>query len=151
VAVGEDHRPGELLNAAALFAMFYFLTQYFQEVLGHSALKTGMAFLPLSIGILAAADLASAAVTRIGPRPMTMADTPLAAGGLYWLGQLNDHSTYAADVLHAMLALGAGLGLMFVPTASAAVTDLPNERAGLAGRFCSVPWSPRRRAGTPST
>jgi len=120
-----------LLNAAALFAMFYFLTQYFQEVLGYSALKTGLAFLPLSIGILAAAGLASAAVTRIGPRPMTMAGTPLAAGGLYWLGQLNDHSTYAADVLPAMLILAVGLGLMFVPTASAAVTDLPDERAGI--------------------
>ena len=120
-----------LLNAAALFAMFYFLTQYFQDVLGYSALKTGMAFLPLSIGILAAAGLASAAVTRIGPRPMTMAGTPLAAGGLYWLGQLTDHSTYAADVLPAMLVLAVGLGLMFVPTASAAVTDLPDERAGI--------------------
>jgi EmrB/QacA subfamily drug resistance transporter len=120
-----------LLNAAALFAMFYFLTQYFQEVLGYSALKTGLAFLPLSIGILAAAGLASAAVTRIGPRPMTMVGTPLAAGGLYWLGQLNDHSTYAADVLPAMVVLAVGLGLMFVPTASAAVTDLPDERAGI--------------------
>ena len=120
-----------LLNAAALFAMFYFLTQYFQEVLGYSALKTGMAFLPLSIGILAAAGLASAAVTRIGPRPMTMAGTPLAAGGLLWLGRLTAHSTYAADVLPAMIVLAVGLGLMFVPTAAAAVADLPEERSGI--------------------
>ena len=88
--------------------------------------------------MLAAAGLASAAVTRIGPRPMTMAGTPLAAGGLYWLGQLNDHSTYAADILPAMLVLAAGLGLMFVPTASAAVTDLPNERAGIGSGLLST-------------
>lgn len=120
-----------LLNAAALFAMFYFLTQYFQEVLGYSALKTGMAFLPLSIGILAAAGLASAVVTRVGPRPMTMAGTPLAAAGLVWLGRLTVHSTYTTDVLPAMIVLAVGLGLMFVPAASAAVTDLPEERSGI--------------------
>jgi predicted MFS family arabinose efflux permease len=119
------------LNAAALFSMFYFLTQYFQEVLGYSALKTGLAFLPLSIGILGAAGLASAAVSKVGPRPLTMAGVPLAAGALYWLGQLGVHSTYLTNVLPPMIVLAVGLGLMFVPTASAAVTDLPEASSGI--------------------
>jgi hypothetical protein len=120
-----------LLNAAALFAMFYFLTQYFQDVLELQRPEDRP-----GVPSPEHRDTGRGRPGLGGRHPHWPAADDHgrhASGGrgLYWLGQLTDHSTYAADVLPAMLVIAVGLGLMFVPTASAAVTDLPDERAGI--------------------
>lgn len=80
-----------LLIAAALFAMFYFLTQYLQNVKGYSTIRTGLAFLPLSVLIGVGAQVASMVVGRIGVRPLLLVGTAASTGGLAWLPDRRVH------------------------------------------------------------
>ena len=73
----------------SLFSMFFFVSLYMQQVLGYDALKAGLAYLPLAVGIIVSAGLASALVTRIGFKPMLIAGLLLTAGGLVWFAQVS--------------------------------------------------------------
>ena len=77
-----------LLLGMSLFSMFFFISLYLQEVLHYSPIKTGIAYLPLAIGIVISAGLASQVVTRIGFRPTLIAGLLLVAGGLVWFSRV---------------------------------------------------------------
>jgi EmrB/QacA subfamily drug resistance transporter len=121
-----------LLIAASLFAMFFFMTLYMQQVLGYSALKTGISYLPLAGGIIVSAGLASPLVTRFGFKPVLVAGLMLAAGGLLWLTQISVGGSYASDLLGPMMLSALGLGFAFVPMMVASVAGVENHEAGLA-------------------
>src|SRR6266702_4596405 len=104
-----------LCVGTAIFGMFFFLTVFMQAVWGYSALKTGVAYLPLTAAILVASGAAAQLVPRIGARPLLLAGSPAAAGGLYWLSRISEHGSYAGAVLGPMLVTAFGLGLLFVP------------------------------------
>ena len=76
------------LAPAAMFAMFYFLSQYIQNVMGYSPIKAGVAFLPFCVGLVVAAGLASNLVNRIDPRYLAGVGTLMAAAGLYGFSRL---------------------------------------------------------------
>jgi predicted MFS family arabinose efflux permease len=90
-----------LLVGAGLFAMFLFLTYYFQINLGYSPLKSGFAFLPFSAGIIVAAGLASSLLPRTGPKPLMIVGMVLGAAGLFYLTQLGTNSSWLTHVLPA--------------------------------------------------
>jgi MFS family permease len=122
-----------LLLGMSLFAMFFFLTLYLQDVLGYSPIKTGLAYLPLSLGIILAAGVASQLVTRIGFKPVLVAGMLLIAGGTLWFSRVPaSGGSFSADVLGPSLLAAFGLGLAFVSVTIAAVTGIEPREAGLA-------------------
>src|SRR4051812_10104215 len=121
-----------LLIGMSLFAMFFFLSLYMQQVLGYDALKTGFAYLPLALNIIVSAGVASQLVTRVGFKPTLIAGLVLIAIGLVWFAQVSPTGGYVSDVLFPSLVTGWGLGLAFVPVTIAAVTGPRPDEAGLA-------------------
>src|SRR6202043_2569347 len=104
-----------LFVGTAMFGMFFFLTIFVQTVWGYSALKTGIAYLPLVTAVMVMAWVSAALVPRIGARPLLLAGSAAAAGGMFWLSRINEHSTYATGLLGPMLVTAAGLGMLFMP------------------------------------
>ncbi len=121
-----------LLVGASLFAMFFFLSRYMQEVLGYDALKAGLSYLPLAIAIIVSAGAASVLVTKLGFKPVLIAGMVLVAIALLWLSQVPVDGTYAGDLLGPMVIAAVGLGLAFVPVTIAAVSGISDDDSGLA-------------------
>lgn len=121
-----------LLVGAGLFAMFLFLTYYFQINLGYSPLKAGFAFLPFSGGIILSAGVVSQLLPRIGPRPPMIAGMVMAVIGMLMLTQLDAGSRYWVLVLPAQLLLSIGLAGFFIPSASVALVGIDAHDAGIA-------------------
>jgi EmrB/QacA subfamily drug resistance transporter len=121
-----------LMVGSALMGMFLFLTYYFQENLGYSALKTGFAFLPFSIGIIVAATAASKILPRTGPRPPMVGGFLAAIVGLLWLTQIGAHTSYALHTLPAEILIALGMGMAFVPMSSSALFGVGDHDAGVA-------------------
>src|SRR5712691_6956335 len=121
-----------LLQFSAVIPVFFFLTLYLQQVLGYSALRGGLAFLPLAVGVILIAPTASRLVSRFGPAPTLIAGPLVFAGGLAYLSRLPVHGAYLSDILPglAMIAVGAGLG--FVSIINAATGGVPRSNAGVA-------------------
>jgi EmrB/QacA subfamily drug resistance transporter len=121
-----------LLIGMSLFSMFFFISLYLQQVLGFSALETGLAYLPLSIFIILSAGAASQLVTRLGFKPPLTAGLVLIAIGLLWFSRVDPGGSYVGDVLFPSLIVAVGLGFSFVPVTIAAVTGTSPAEAGLA-------------------
>jgi EmrB/QacA subfamily drug resistance transporter len=121
-----------ILTGASLFSMFFFISLYLQQVLGYSAIKTGVSYLPLALTIIAAAGLASFLTTRFGFKPVLIAGMLSIAAGLAWFSQVPVDGSYAGDVLGPMLLAALGLGFVFVPQTIAAVAGVDDREAGLA-------------------
>jgi EmrB/QacA subfamily drug resistance transporter len=127
-----------LLVGIALFATFLFLTYYFQQILGYSALKAGFAFLPFSAGIITGATLSSQLLPRIGPRPLMGAGFLLAATGLAVFTQVGPHSAYLIHILPAELMVSLGMGTAFVPLSSTALIGVDPADAGVASALVNT-------------
>ena len=127
-----------LITGAAVFAMFYFLTQFVQNVIGFSPLKAGFAFLPVSATIVVVAQIASRLVARVEARVLISTGAISAAVGLYLLSQLSVHSSYVAGVLPSLLLIATGMGLVFVPITLAAVTGVERQDSGVASAMLNV-------------
>ena len=121
-----------VLIGAALFSMFFFVSLYMQNVLGFTPLETGLAYLPLSAGIIMSAGAASQLVTRLGVRPVLVAGLLLTTAGLAWFSQVSPGGSYVGDVLFPSLVAAAGLGFSFVPVMLGAVAGTKPHEAGLA-------------------
>src|SRR6195256_2218142 len=121
-----------LVMVAALFGMFFFLTLYFQQVLGYSALKTGIAYLPLSLSLIGASGVASRFVDRFTPKPILVAGLLISSGGFVFLTSVSGHGDYESHVLPAMIILGVGMGMSFVPVTIAGTSGVAPEDSGLA-------------------
>ena len=126
------------LATLTLFAVFLFLTYYFQGVLHYSALKAGVAFLPFPLGVITSSVIASRTLPRFGPRVLAGAGFSSAALGLLWLTQLPAHSAYGTHVVPAMLLISLGMGHVFVPLSSTALLGVPNHDAGAASALVNT-------------
>jgi MFS family permease len=121
------------LAAIALYAVFLFLTYYLQRTKGFSPIETGLAFLPLSATIMATAAIANVRLLRrFGPRPLLTLGMALGAVAMAWLAQLQPDSSYAGDVLPALVVAGVGLGNVFATTISTATHRVAPSDAGVA-------------------
>ena len=120
-----------LIVGSAMFAMFYFLALYIQQVLGYSPLKSGLAFLPFSFGIIAAAQTASALVSRMDPKWISGFGALLGSGAMLGFAQLEYDSTYLAHLLPWIVLMAFGLGLVFIPMTLTAVSRVEANDSGV--------------------
>ncbi len=127
-----------LLVASGVFAMFLFLTYYFQFNLGYSPLRSGLAFLPFSVGLVITAVVASTLIPRVGAKPLMLVGAVLGITGLLALTRLGQDTPYAADVLPSLLLLSVGLGLVFVPMSTLALHGIPAHDAGVASAMLNT-------------
>ena len=121
-----------VLVAMALFSMFFFVSLYMQQVLGYDALEAGLAYLPLAVGIIVSAGIASGLVTKYGFKPVFVTGLVLTAIGLVWFSQVEVGGSYVGDILFPSLVAAVGLGFAFVPMTIAAVSGVEAHEAGLA-------------------
>jgi EmrB/QacA subfamily drug resistance transporter len=121
-----------LLTAAAVFATFFFVSLYLQQILGYRPLSAGAAFLPFSAGIATGATVARKLVPRLGVRIVPVIGLALATAGMIVLTQLPVRGHYVSNVLPGVLPLGLGLGLTFVPITLAGTSEVREDDAGLA-------------------
>ncbi len=121
-----------LLLAAAVFSQFFLLTLYMQQVLHYSALKTGVAYVALTVSIIAFSGIAQALTTRVGVRPVLTGGLALSAGGLVLYAQLPVGGHYFWDLFPAFMLSGIGLALAFVSMSIGALTGTDQSDAGVA-------------------
>ncbi|MCU1617704.1 MAG: pur [Frankiales bacterium] len=120
------------LVGAGLIGAFFFLSLYFQQVLGYKPVEAGLASLPTTLGVLVSAGAASGLVPRIGPKPLMVVGGLLAAGGLYLMSFLGVHSSFWSLAFPGQLLLGLGLGFTFVPLSNLALVGAGTHDAGAA-------------------
>jgi EmrB/QacA subfamily drug resistance transporter len=121
-----------LLMGAAIFSQFFLLTLYMQQVLHYSPLKTGVAYIALTLSIIAFSAVSQALVTRIGVRLVLTVGMALAAAGLVLYAQLPVHGHYFSNLFPAFILSGIGLAFAFVPMSIGALTGVQAEDAGVA-------------------
>ena len=127
-----------LCVATGLFGLFFFLTLFIQTVLGYSAIRAGIAYLPFAVGVVIASSLASPLVARIGPRPLILAGAAMVAGGMFWFSRLTEHAGYAGHLLGPMLVSSFGLGLVFVPLALVSLHNVAERDSGVASSLLNA-------------
>ncbi len=127
------------VSAIAIFAVFLFLTFYLQQVQGFTPIVTGLSFLPLTAGIVAASTSANIALLpRVGPRPLLPAGMALGALGMFLLTRLTPQSSYAGGVLPSLVILGLGFGLIFAPAISSATFGVARQDSGVASAMVNT-------------
>jgi EmrB/QacA subfamily drug resistance transporter len=140
--LADRSRGGSYLTSivlgAGIMGMFLFMTYYFQETLGYSPLKTGIAYLPFSGALIVTAIAASSLLPRFGPRVVMTAGGLLATGGMFWLTQLRIDSSYPEMILPAFLVLAVGLGAVFVPLSNTSLAGVGNHDAGVASAMVNT-------------
>ncbi len=119
------------LLGGVIFANFFVLTLYVQDVLHYSALKAGLTFLATAGTAVVSAGVAQALVTRVGVKPILTLGLLLMTAGMIWYTQIPVHGSYAPDLLPGYLFVGVGIAFSFVPVTIAALAGVGNEQAGL--------------------
>ena len=120
------------IMGTAMFSMFLMLTLYMQQVLGYSAMKTGVAYLAVAGTAILWSAVAAQLVTRIGVRPVLTVGMTMLTGGLVYFTQVSVDGTYLNDLLPGFLLIGVGIGFSFVPISIAALAGVQPAEAGLA-------------------
>jgi EmrB/QacA subfamily drug resistance transporter len=120
------------LVGGAFFAMWYFLTYYFQAILHYGPVKAGFAFLPMAIGIIAGAQISSRIMTKTGARPILLTGTSIATLGFLWISMIKVESSYWGSVFVPAILCSFAMGLLFSPLANAATSSVDRADAGLA-------------------
>jgi EmrB/QacA subfamily drug resistance transporter len=127
-----------LVIGVAVFGVFFFLTQFVQNILGFSPLVAGVAFLPLAGTIIVTAQIVARLVGRFGPRPFITIGPLVVAAGLLWLSQISAQTTYLGGLLGPMLLIAVGMGNIFVPLTLMAVAGSTPAESGLASALLNV-------------
>lgn len=121
-----------LIMPATMLGMFFFLTQFVQEVLGFSPIKAGFAFLPLSAVIFLTSRFVPRLLPRFGFKQLMVTGAALITAGMLWLTQISADSTYLTNLLAPMLLFGVGAGLSFTPLSLMILSGVQREDSGAA-------------------
>ncbi len=127
-----------LLLVAGMFGMFFFLTQFVQDILGFSPLRAGIAFLPMTIGLFAVSRAAPKLLARFAPKNLMLAGMLPVIGGMAWLSTVSQSTSYLSGVLGPMLLFGIGMGVVFVPLTMASLAGVRPEDSGAASSMVNV-------------
>ena len=127
-----------LLLVAGMFGMFFFLTQFVQDILGLSPLAAGFAFLPMTLTVFAVSRAAPRLVPRFGPTRLMVAGMLPVIGGMAWLAQVSTQTTYLGGVLGPMLLIGTGMGIVFVPLTMVSLAGVAPADSGAASSMVNV-------------
>ena len=128
----------QLVAFAGFLALFFYVTLYMQNILGYSALQTGLAYLPLCGIAVVSAGVSSQLIARVGTRPVIVTGALVGAGGLYWLSRIPVGGSYVHDLLPGLLLVGLGIAGLFVAVATAANAGVPGDKAGLAAALLNA-------------
>ncbi len=125
-----------MLGITGILVGTVFLTSIFvQTVMGYSAIRAGVAFVPFSLAITVGTVLAKHALAHATPRALAAIGLLLVAGGAVLLAQASTGADFAIDVLPGMLIIGLGVGMVFVPVSVTALAGIPPQHAGMASGF----------------
>jgi EmrB/QacA subfamily drug resistance transporter len=127
-----------LLMVGAMFGMFFYLTQFLQGAEGYSALKAGLAFLPVTVTIFAMVKVVPKLLGRVGPFRVLIGGLTLALIGLLWLSRISTTTDYWLGIALPMLLIGGGMGLAFTPLTQTAIQGVDNHDAGAASGLVNV-------------
>jgi EmrB/QacA subfamily drug resistance transporter len=127
-----------ILGGMGIFGMFLFMTFYFQNIHGYSAVKSGLCFLPFSLCVIVSAGSASKLLPKIGPRPLATVGLIMAAFGLLYLSTLTATSSYATHVLPGLMLMSLGLGGVFVSQSTTALHATPFHDIGAASALLNT-------------
>jgi EmrB/QacA subfamily drug resistance transporter len=129
------------LIPAGMFGVFYFLGQYFQDVSGYSALRSGFAFLPMTVAMFALIRSVPRLLPRLGARVLLSAGMLLCLSGMLWLTALSAQRGYFAGIFGPMLMIGVGMGVSTVPLAVTILSGVRPQEAGAAsGMMQTMQW-----------
>jgi len=138
----DRNRGGAFLSAlligVGMFGVFLFLTFYLQVTLGYSALMTGVAFLPFTLGIIAGAGVSAQLLTRVGPRVLMFAGMALAAIGMMLLTRIGVDTGFWTHVFPAELIISFGMGVTFGPMSNTALVGVADHDAGVASALINT-------------
>ena len=121
-----------LFLGAVVFSNFFLLTLYVQQVLGYSALKTGLTFLATAGTVVLMAGISQALVTKVGPRPVMAVGLALITGGMLWYTQIPVEGSFVTHLLPGYMMVGVGMAFSFIPMSIAALAGVEPQEAGLA-------------------
>jgi hypothetical protein len=125
-----------MLGITGILVGAVFLTSiYVQNVLGYSALRAGMAFLPFAFAITGGAQIARHLLGHTSPRNLAVIGLGITAGAALLLSTAGSNAHYAGDLLPGLVALGLGVGMVFVPVSVTAMAGIPAQHAGMASGF----------------
>ena len=128
-----------LLLVAGMFGMFFFLTQFVQDVLGFSPLRAGVSFLPMTAALFAVSRLSPRLLARFGAQAAHGGRPAAGRGaGMAWLAQITPGTGYLSGVLGPMLLIGAGMGVAFVPLTMASLRGVRPQDSGAASSMVNV-------------
>jgi EmrB/QacA subfamily drug resistance transporter len=127
-----------LVMGAGVFGMFYFLTQYVQNVKGFTPLEAGLCFLPISAVIIVMAQVASRALAKLGAQALIVSGTIAVGFGMVVLSSLTPGSSYPLHILPGIMLIGMGMGFIFVPVTVTAVAGVAAADAGIASAMLNV-------------
>jgi EmrB/QacA subfamily drug resistance transporter len=127
-----------LVMGAGVFGMFYFLTQYVQNVKGFSPLQAGLCFLPISAVIIVMAQVASRVISKVGAQALIVSGTIAVGFGMVLLSSLTPTSSYPLHILPAIVLIGLGMGFIFVPVTVTAVAGVAPADSGIASAMLNV-------------
>jgi predicted MFS family arabinose efflux permease len=127
-----------LLVVAGMFGMFFFLTQFVQEILGFSPLRAGISFLPMTAALFGVSRLSPRLVSRFQPGTLMLAGMLPVVAGMAWLSRISAGTGYLAGVLGPMILIGAGMGVVFVPLTMASLAGVRPEDSGAASSMVNV-------------
>ena len=127
-----------ILAGMGIFGMFLFMTFYFQNIHGYSAVKSGLCFLPFSLCVIISAGSASKLLPKIGHRPLATVGLIMAAFGLLYLSTLTATSSYATHVLPGLMLMSLGLGGVFVSQSTTALHATPFHDIGAASALLNT-------------
>jgi EmrB/QacA subfamily drug resistance transporter len=120
------------LLGGVLFANFFVLTLYVQDVLGYSAIKTGVTFVATAGTAVVAAGVAQALTTRFGAKPIIAIGLLLLVAAMVWYAQIPVHGKFASDLLPGYVLVGVGIAFAYVPVSIASLAGVAEDEAGLA-------------------
>ncbi|HLK75398.1 MAG TPA: MFS transporter [Streptosporangiaceae bacterium] len=127
-----------LLLIAGMFGVFYFLTQFLQQVMGFSPLRAGVAFLPMTAALFGLSRTAPRLMPRLGAKPLMIAGMVPAVISLAWLSRVSPATGYWSGVFGPMVLLGIGMGLVFVPLTTASLAGVAPSDSGAASSMVNV-------------
>ena len=127
-----------LVVGAAMFGMFLYVSFFIQGVLGYSALKTGLAFLPFPFTVAITSQIAAKQLPILGPKAIITFGTATLTGGMIWMSRVSAGTHYFPDLLFPLLILAFSMACLFVPLTVVAVSKIADSDAGLASALLNV-------------
>src|SRR5262245_45772758 len=127
-----------LLLVGGMFGMFFFMTQFLQDVRNYSPLKAGFAFLPMTVALFAMVRIVPKIIARIGAKQLMVAGVGLAVISMIWLSRIGSSTQYWPEIVLPMFLLGLGMGVAFIPLTTASLAGVEPRDAGAASGLVNV-------------